>query len=56
MTLNRLKMFLNLMESYIKSYNEATDKGYFLDVDIQYPDNLHNLYIDLPFLPERIKI
>ena len=31
------------------------DEGCFLDVDIQYPENLHNLHNDLPFLPERIK-
>ena len=28
-------------ESFIKSYNEESDEGYFLEVDIQYPGNLH---------------
>ena len=27
-------------ESFIKSYNEENDEGYFLEVDIQYPENL----------------
>ena len=33
-----------------------SDEGYFLKVDIQYPENLHNFHNDLPFLPERMKI
>ena len=45
-----------LDESFIKSHNEESDEGYFLEVDIQYPENLHNLRNDLPFLPETIKI
>ena len=36
-------------EDFIKNYNEKSDEGYFLEVDIQYPENLHNLRNDLPF-------
>ena len=43
-------------KDFIKSYNEETDERYFLEVDVQYPEKLHNLHNDLPFLPERIKI
>ena len=43
-------------ESFIKSYSEEIDKGYFLEVDVQYPENLHNFHNDLPFLRERKKI
>ena len=43
-------------EDFIKSYNDERDEGYFLEVDVQYPENLYILHIDLPFLPERIKI
>ena len=28
-------------EGFIKSYNEESDKGYFLEVDVQYLENLH---------------
>ena len=45
-----------LDESFIKSHNEKSDEGYSLEVDIQYPENLHNLRNDLPFLLETIKI
>ena len=43
-------------ESFIKSYNEKSDEGNFLEVDIQHLKHLRNLYIDLPFLPEKIKL
>ena len=43
-------------EDFIKKYNEESDEGYFLEVDVQYPEKLHELYNDLPFLPERMKI
>ena len=43
-------------EDFIKNYNEESDNGYFLEVDVQYLEKLHELYNDLPFLPERMKI
>ena len=35
-------------EDFIKSYNDDSEEGYFLEVDVQYLENLHNLYNDLP--------
>ena len=43
-------------EDFIKNYNEESDEGYFLEVEVQYPEKLHELHNDLPFLPERMKI
>ena len=43
-------------EDFIKFYNEESDEEYFLEVDVPYLEKLHELYNDLPFLPERIKI
>ena len=31
-------------------------KGYFLEVDVQFLEKLHELHNDLPFLSERMKI
>ena len=43
-------------EDFIKNYNEESDEGYFLEVDVQYLEKWHELRNKLPFLPERIKI
>ena len=40
----------------IKNYNEESDEVYFLEVNVQYPGKLHELYNDLPFLHDTMKI
>ena len=42
-------------EDFIKNYNEESDEGYFLEVDVQYLEKLHEFQNDLPILPERTK-
>ena len=41
---------------FIWNYNKDSDKGYILEVDVEYPKILHDLHSDLPFLPEKMKI
>ena len=45
-------------ENFLKNYDKNSDKGYsdILEVDVEYPKNLHGLNSDLPFLAERMKI
>ena len=38
-------------ESFIKNYNEESDEEYFLEVNIQYSANIHDLHNDLLFSP-----
>ena len=46
---------IELDERLIKNYDENSEKGYFIEVDVEYSKNLLNLHMDLPFLPERNK-
>ena len=43
-------------ESFIRNNNEESDKGCFLEVDVQYLENLNNLHFFLPVFPKRMKI
>ena len=53
MVLNGKRM-LKFNEEFIKNYDEGSDSGYILEVDVEYPKNY--MHSDLPFLPERMKI
>ena len=54
--LNGLKLLLSLMKISLKNYDEKREEGYFLEVDVQYPEKLYEPQSDLPFLPERKKL
>ena len=43
-------------DDFIKNCNDGGDEGYFLEVDVQYPDKLHERHNDFPFLPVKIKL
>ena len=43
-------------EDFIKNYNEDSDWGGILEVDIEYPKTLWGLHKDLSFLAERRKL
>ena len=56
MVLNGKKNVSKFDEDFIKNNNEDSNKGYILEVDVEYPKHLLNLHSHLPFLAERMKI
>ena len=38
---------------FVKSYDVDGDKGYLLEVDVKYPEEMRVAHGKLPFLPER---
>ena len=40
----------------VNSINEKSDTGYFLEVDLEYPDKLHELHNDYPLAPEKLAV
>ena len=55
MVLNGKKSISKFDEDFMKNYDENSNKGYILEVDVQYLKNLLNLHSDLPFLSQRMK-
>ena len=43
-------------KKFIENCNGDSDKRCFLEVDVQYPEDLHELHNNLQFLQERMKI
>ena len=42
-------------EGFTKTYEVDSNKEYILEVDVEYPKDLHNLHSDLSFLSKRMK-
>ena len=43
-------------KDFTKKCNEDSDRGYILEVDVKYPNDLNKLHNNQPFLAERMKI
>ena len=46
----------NVDELDVMSINEKSDVGYILEVDLKYPDKLHELHNDYPLAPEKLAV
>ena len=46
----------NIDEFDINSINEKSDTGYFLEVDLEYSDELHKLHDDYPLAQEKLAV
>ena len=48
-----MKKLSKFDKDFIKDYDENSNKGYILEVDVEYSKNLFNLHENLSFLPEK---
>ena len=46
----------NVDEFDVMSISEKSLIGYFLEVDLEYPDELHELHNDYPLAPEKLAV
>ena len=46
----------NVDEFDVNSINEKSEIEYFLEVDLEYPDELHELHNDYPLAPEKLAV
>ena len=49
-------MVKNVDEFDVMSINEKSLTGSFLEVDLKYPDELHELHNDYPLAPEKLAV
>ena len=50
------KQLKNVDNFDVNSVSEDSPKGYILEVELEYPDELHVLYNDYPLAPEKLAI
>ena len=50
------KWLKNIGKFDVMSIDEKSDTEYFLEVDLEYPDKLHELHNDYPLAPEKFAV
>ena len=50
------KWIKNVIEFDVNSVNEKSDTGYFLEVDLAYPDEFYELHNDYPLAPGKLAV
>ena len=50
------KWLKNIDKFNVMSISEKSPIGYFLEVELEYPDELHELHSDYSFAPEKLAV
>ena len=53
---NEILDWVNPEKFILENYSDNVSIGCFLEVDIDYPDELHNFYNDYPLVAKKIKV
>ena len=53
---SEFKLLKNVDGFDVNSVSEKTPIGYFLEVDFEYPDKLHEFHNDYPLAPEKLAV
>ena len=53
---DRFKWLKNIDKFDITSISDKSPIGYILEVDLEYPDELHELHNDFPLAPEKLAV
>ena len=57
LVLSGFRIHPNLVNlDFIENYSKDIDEGIFSEVNVQYPEKLHEIHNNLSLLPQRIKI
>ena len=51
-----LPVVLDGLQKDLAKYKEDNKKGVILEVDLEYPQELHDLHNDYPLAPEKMKV
>ena len=54
--MREFKWLKNVDKLHVMSINEKSEIGYVLEVDLEYPDQLHDLHNDYPLAPEKLAV
>ena len=52
----KIEWLENINEFNVITINEKSDIGYILEVDLEYPKELHELHNDYPLAPEKLAV
>ena len=52
MPYNGFEWVKNFDDKFIKNYNANEDKGCYVECDLEYPKEIHDLHNDYPLAPE----
>ena len=51
-----ISLMVNVDGFNVNSISDKSPMGYFLEIDLEYPDELHELHNDYPLAPKKLAV